>query len=1252
MFGNDPNNKEVEIAKLPKSLLKVIKPRFNAVLMNKDKYVTDPLTRRSFLFFYNELLSPSMQQRFTNVESRPSPEEVVMIFIKGANKELNKSGDEITDISTIVHQQAYTFVEFLIDVITTEYEKRDALITRLRNYQKTLPGSEGIEDEDSLNTSNSNENGNGLLKTPTNSSFKPSLSSPPPNIQLKYPTPSFLISDMKFAQILGLIFNISDDTLQNDVNRVKNYATETKAEKDIKFLLDDLKNDKCDILWTPKDFQDDETYKNWKKKEEESLKSLIEKIKCLTSSSGINEEDEIGNGIDNDNDNANEEESFFYLPSKPKEYFSSLLVKCLKMDFQREQEENDGIELLLSKPSLDIMNECSKYWRIDYVSRATSLLDAADKSVLAINSSSSNENEDEDEDQDDYLDLQRMQDVFNLSRRIVIDQGKLKWDINQWPKADYELYGSFLLKCYIRIMEEIRKYLFQVYNSTKPKFGPLLSILGEYIESDEMFSVIEKVANKKKIFKKFQKTLKKAAELKYDEMIQLIPRDDSINSLNIIQMGESIVSETQKLTKRYPRPLLGEISVAKTSIQTHSMLFAADSQAMLIHMINSLKTKNQSLNIDEAIALYNTIYKIRDLHMQVTNNKPFGFNLENFFYPYIYEFTEYSIEKTKQFIEESLNKDTFTPLDIDQNVMYSSSVLDIFTAIRQTIKIVNDLDWENEYQQGKFYTNIIQGVSDGITIYAQSLMDGLSSDLGGNTKKHNFKSRQDKWIAGVKTVVNGKEKEVPEAYEFKTETCVRLNDISHTLAQLDKLEETLDPSSLSSIIDAKERGQKSKSSFIFNLKIVKAEDLKACDMNGLSDPYVRIIDTTTSKQIGKTRTIYEDLNPEWDETFEIPCTSSIVLTATVWDEDSLGTHDICGRTLIRLDPVAFRDGVPKDIWLDLDTQGRLLATITMESEKHDIQFYFGRAFRNLIRTEDRMIMAMVNKFSSFIQYALSLEFVKSVSDGNATNMEKVSRWFNTNVGNTTLQKPRVSEQEMKDAIIPLFDYLNANFSILAQYLTHELLIKVMARSWDYVTKAIDSLLLPPLTKKKSQQKPLTSLELEIVFVWLKSLCDDFFYNGGEGPPLETLRNNKYQELMVIPVYYDESSDVLKQEIERLQLQNEMLEQKQAAELREKAKSSTLNSNSLLQVNKIDQLITRKNTVMAHRNRKILAKQEQEIIDVQKLMPHTEDILLRILLLRNENDYVFNQLDIRERKAHRIATEEIVRAAARGPLRRK
>ena len=85
---------------------------------------------------------------------------------------------------------------------------------------------------------------------------------------------------------------------------------------------------------------------------------------------------------------------------------------------------------------------------------------------------------------------------------------------------------------------------------------------------------------------------------------------------------------------------------------------------------------------------------------------------------------------------------------------------------------------------------------------------------------------------------------------------------------------------------------------------------------------------------------------------------------SVRDRALIGKHDTVGRAYICLDPRRYGDFLTHDLWLDLDDgHGRILLRISMEGEKHDPQFYFGRAFRSLKRAESDMVRVFVDKVS-------------------------------------------------------------------------------------------------------------------------------------------------------------------------------------------------------------------------------------------------------------------------------------------------
>src|ERR1700731_2153629 len=103
--------------------------------------------------------------------------------------------------------------------------------------------------------------------------------------------------------------------------------------------------------------------------------------------------------------------------------------------------------------------------------------------------------------------------------------------------------------------------------------------------------------------------------------------------------------------------------------------------------------------------------------------------------------------------------------------------------------------------------------------------------------------------------------------------CVKLNDIEAAKGRLDKLYQIMEVDEIANAL--RESGAPTvekveQTNFLYSIKVVMADNLKPMDKNGLSDPYVVL--EIDGKQIAKTRTVYETLNPRWDQIFDISLT--------------------------------------------------------------------------------------------------------------------------------------------------------------------------------------------------------------------------------------------------------------------------------------------------------------------------------------------------------------------------------------------
>ena len=104
--------------------------------------------------------------------------------------------------------------------------------------------------------------------------------------------------------------------------------------------------------------------------------------------------------------------------------------------------------------------------------------------------------------------------------------------------------------------------------------------------------------------------------------------------------------------------------------------------------------------------------------------------------------------------------------------------------------------------------------------------------------------------------------------------------------------------------------------------------------------------------------IYDDPG---DETFDMSIDKELWLMVSVRDRALVGKHDTVGRAYLCLDPRRFGDFLAHELWMNLEPHGRVLMRVSMEGERDDIQFYFGRAFRSLKRAEGDMLRIFIDK---------------------------------------------------------------------------------------------------------------------------------------------------------------------------------------------------------------------------------------------------------------------------------------------------
>lgn len=243
-------------------------------------------------------------------------------------------------------------------------------------------------------------------------------------------------------------------------------------------------------------------------------------------------------------------------------------------------------------------------------------------------------------------------------------------------------------------------------------------------------------------------------------------------------------------------------------------------------------------------------------------------------------------------------------------------------------------------------------------------------------------------------------------------------------------------------------------------------------------------------------------------------------------------------------------------------------------------------------------------------------------------MSTVSSYFNRNRAPTS-QAP--TPVEIEGALLPLFTYFDDNFSIMNKTLTADAMRTVMARLWKEVLVTVESLLVPPLSDKPSNQRPLSQQEVDIVSRWLSLLLN--FFNAvdeetGEanGVPMDILKSPKYHEIQTLFFFYFEPTEHLIRTSERMA---------SATAARQQANRNRLSVTSAsfspfaagIPSNR------RGKSIMYKRNLGTMKKAKEEKWREAQAEPN-DDMILRILRMRPE---AAGYLRDRSRQKERLAT---------------
>ncbi|GAA5905133.1 hypothetical protein JCM6882_000389 [Rhodosporidiobolus microsporus] len=1267
----DSSSSASKSSRFPKDFVKVLDQRMERIAKGADAAHSDALFRQTVGAFYTTYAQPSFHKK---LKENRQIEEVILMFVTTASGVLKKriEGDEW---KPELNRQVGRFVGVIRDALKSCSRVPGELLNRLETYcaklvEPTPPPSSAAQGHDRSYS---------VASASPYPSYSPNLSSSigPSSPSLgrhsldggssvsSAPAPVDL-DEMPQVRAVGAIFGKADEELKRDVVALRRICSEQAAFNDLKQIMNTIAQlgstaptsssgpaprPTSRFPFSRSDFESDDAFSAWLKQENDELQELLLQMTVrnpelvrnyATSMAAGGSLGVEGAGVPPDASRRSSRSSlvivnsdggiegedgeasastvglgYTFVAPDPKFYYRRLYTAALEHDYALMSTlppDQDVSLSILSPLNEELLRDCQARWRIPNTLRAAEFA-----SLIAGLYKESGVPE------------ECVQEALDCVERV-----EEQWKYWRWPVDDRQ----FLFRSFSLIFDTLLTRFFEIFQGLlQLPFSSVIPLL-HHIHSDQVFSSsIGPLLSA--TLSELETGMRKFVGMAWEERMADVDSRERRSDLEPwIEMLVWIKEEVKGYDRAFPEKVCGHIDPPALFLAVAAPLFVHHLDRSRIALLAAASQQEGAAGDDELLELYHGVKELQDMHGAFCTDEPLEIDFSAWFEPYVRRWLAMTDTQTSEWVNRAISKDQFEP---EETATHSSSIIDLIESCKAPVDFILKLKWPNEYENAKFLTGLSRTIAKSIEQYANQLESMFIDEMFPRKADEALDqdvARPSAWLTKAKLAVQGDKRVEP--FEFQAASCIKLNNIQAARRLLDTMYNSLDADKVSRIVEINTpppppNATTAPPRFLFTVKIVLAENLSPPSGNLRSkklDPFL-ILSDPAGYRVAKTRTLYETNDPRWDETLDVSVKGDLWLRATVYHRNLVDHHDHVGCAYIHLDPRKFNDFLAQDVWFRLETpdrqplEARLLLRISMEGEKDDIQFYFGRAFRSLKRGEGDMMSPFVRHYISHQNLRNLLQLGKyNLPDLDKVrgNLDKGVKQLNvfvrdafaasTNSSTSTLLIPPVHDPnapssvtlerleqrkkgkgpltdiEIEDAIGDLLDYFEVTFATLKESLTPDAWQLVIGRLWKDILTTIEGLLVPPLSERPTEMRPLSEKEVDVVYKWLGFLVN-FFHGGGEGVPLEDLRNAKYLELIEARMYYEWSADdLMRASVETMQRQ-----------LTQRSDSLLSRSKSVYQQRNLG-------TIRAH---KIEKKQQvtssgEMILRILRMHPGTSDFL--------------------------------------------
>ncbi|KAJ1921546.1 hypothetical protein H4219_000583 [Mycoemilia scoparia] len=1103
-------------AKLTPDLMKSIIKCLGREVLNDSVH---PFTKSC----YNQLLDALKVKAFSkNLIDTGAIDDVLKLFAQFALIKCKfEQIIEKEDISRIIVSQVEKLVVVLCKMLNSKSSSRLArrACVRLSHYHSmNLPGVIPLAETSPPTSSRSNGTGfNTLSSTASLNSTSQHQQHHYQHIPAAAATTTTSSNHQSVSDWLQHIFKMQTTQHHYITQQLKQEATESNAVDDLKKWLHLTKIDRS-FAGRPTDFISDPAYKRWKSREETSLDQLIVSF-ALKKTYNYSPFDTPASSQGPSSTHSTENygsTTFHFVPENATAHFRKLIERSIINDIVEVHSASNNPQALvsLSTHSEDLLRQCAIGWRVSAQFRAICYLDIIADLVIG-----------------EKLPVQYLVDALanvEKNRNIVT--------ISDWTNANQ----AYLL----RVQSKVESYVLGLFGDILPSLHtetpstlkPINSIL-RYLAIGDAWVDLQKTlcvpfSDDERRNCKHLLQPKISSRYKYIYQQAFGESNTGVYDFALFHsLAEKIWEDFELCKKLLPAK---DLATNDRRYDIPTILFETEFLMLSNTLLDGIRQHGYSpdgANLEAALQLHNKMTDLTAALKKYSKEVIDLVDLCRLFRDNVDHWLSILERESAGWIKNALKMDNrYESSDINK---HSSSANDLIVAFSQQVEMLQRIHWPNIEVKAEFITRFAKILYESFEKYAiameQAFLATLNRAKAENQNKKNYSV--DKTTGLV---------------YFTPEMCAKINNVAYVLDRLFDINESLGVAQLVKDLGGDDRPSLKQVSdenyYLFSVKVIRAEGLgiykalRNSELDESARPYVKLITPimedgrTEDKLIGKTRRVpLNGMNPRWEQTFDCDfsraledrCAPIEVRVCTRGGPKKLGSKERThARSYFPLSPRLFHQlDSSQDITLDLEPAGYLYLSITIDREKDDVEFYFGRMIRMLSRTQEYMETLIIEHISSYLREQLHQCVRTCRKKGKSLGIG--DRPMSLLLLGQRRSGPMASKTEnSEDALIPIFNYLENNLHMVYHELYYEVANEVILKVWNEVLVTFQDLLLPPLCGKSRSHKRLSQQDFQTIFSMVSLM--KWYFNGGDdadGIPKEQLESQTYKELMAVAELY-------------------------------------------------------------------------------------------------------------------------------------